>query len=125
MHWSAICDVNFTTEWQDFEQTFTVPSEADGMLSIAFNMAEIREACDYELKDFVWKLEDGTESLINQTGADNFFVKVVGGATYSLGINNVVSSSKVSTVTYNLAGQRVSNSYKGIAVKNGKKVVLK
>jgi hypothetical protein len=125
MHWSAIGDVNFTTEWQDFEQTFTVPSEADGMLSIAFNMAEIKEACDYELKDFVWKLEDGTESLINQTGADNFFVKVVGGATYSLGINNVMSSSKVSTVTYNLAGQRVSNSYKGIAVKNGKKVVLK
>jgi hypothetical protein len=125
MHWSAIGDVNFTTEWQDFEKTFTIPSEGNGMQSIAFNMAEIREACDYELKDFVWKLEDGTESLINQTGADNFFVKVVGGATYSLGINNVVSSSKVSTVTYNLAGQRVSNSYKGIAVKNGKKVVLK
>ena len=125
MHWAAIGDVNFTEEWQDFEQTFTVPSEANNMKSIAFNMAEIKEACTYELKDFVWKLEDGTESLIDQKGSKNFFVKIGAGTSpYSLGINSVTVNNKVSNVIYNLSGQRVSKDYKGIVVKNGKKILV-
>ena len=125
MHWAAIGDVNFTEEWQDFDQTFTVPSAANNMKSIAFNMAEIKEACTYELKDFVWKLEDGTESLIDQEGGKNFFVKIgAGNSPYSLGINSVTVNNKVSNVIYNLAGQRVSKDYKGIVVKNGKKVLV-
>jgi len=36
-----------------------------------------------------------------------------------------VVDSNVSTAAYNLAGQRVSNSYKGIVVKNGKKFIVK
>ena len=126
LHWAAIGDVNFSTEWQDFETKFTVPSEANGMQSIAFNMAEIKEACVYEIKDVVWKLEDDTESLISQTDAYNFYAKVVGGSIYSLGIKNAVSDNDdESTVTYNLAGQRVSKDYKGIVVKNGKKLFVK
>jgi hypothetical protein len=31
MHWAAIGDVNFDTEWQEFEKTFTIPKDADGM----------------------------------------------------------------------------------------------
>ena len=125
MHWGAIGDVNFTEEWQDFEQTFTVPSEANNMQSIAFNMAEIKEACTYELKDFVWKLEDGTQSLIDQKGSKNFFVKIGAGTSpYSLGINSVTVNNKVSNVIYNLSGQRVSKDYKGIVVKNGKKILV-
>jgi len=125
LHWAAIGDVNFTEEWQDFDQTFTVPSEANNMQSIAFNMAEIREACTYELKDFVWKLEDGTESLIDQKGSKNFFVKIGAGTSpYSLGINSVTVNNKVSNVIYNLSGQRVSKDYKGIVVKNGKKILV-
>ena len=125
MHWAAIGDVNFTEEWQDFDQTFTVPSEANNMKSIAFNMAEIKEACTYELKDFVWKLEDGTESLIDQKGSKNFFVKIGAGTSpYSLGINSVTVNNKVSNVIYNLSGQRVSKDYKGIVVKNGKKILV-
>ena len=131
LHWGAIGDVNFTEEWQDFETTFTVPGEADGMQSIAFNMAEIKEACKYEIKDVVWKLEDGTQSLINQEGADNFYVKEGAGDTPHVfvdpdGISSVVAnSSNVPTVTYNIAGQRVTKDYKGIVIKNGKKVVVK
>ena len=41
------------------------------------------------------------------------------------GISNVVVNNTVSTATYNLAGQRVSNDYKGIVVKNGRKVMNK
>ena len=131
LHWGAIGDVNFTEEWQDFETNFTVPGDANGMQSIAFNMAEIKEACKYEIKDVVWKLEDGTESLINQEGADNFFVKEGAGDTPHVfvdpdGISSVVAnSSNVPTVTYNIAGQRVTKDYKGIVIKNGKKVVVK
>ena len=130
LHWGAIGDVNFSEEWQDFETTFTVPTEANDMLSIAFNMAEIREACKYEIKDVVWKLEDGTESLINQTGSDNFFVKEGAGSEPHVfvdpdGIKSVVNFNTVSTATYNLAGQRVSKDYKGIVVKNGRKMLAK
>ena len=140
IHWAAIGDVNFTEEWQDFETTFTVPNECDGSMadggflknlqSIAFNLSEIKDANTYELKDFVWKLEDGTESLINQTGSENFFVKILGGNPEMFvdpdGINSVVNTyNTVPTVTYNLAGQRVSNNYKGIVIKDGKKLVVK
>jgi hypothetical protein len=123
LHWAAIGDVNFNNEWQDFETTFTVPSEANNMQSIAFNMAEIKEACTYELKDFVWKLDDDSQSLIDAEGGKNFFIKVVGGPVEQVesGIKTVVNNKKVPTVTYNLAGQRVSKNYKGIVVKNGRK----
>ena len=130
MHWSCIGDVNFTPEMQHFSTTFTVPSEANGMQSIAFNMAEIKAACDYTITNVVWKLEDNTETLINETGVENFIVKEGAGTEPHVyvdptGINNTVVDNNVSTAAYNLAGQRVSNSYKGIVVKNGKKFIVK
>ena len=134
MHWSCIGDVNFKTEEQHFSYKLTVPSEADGMKSIAFNMAEIKGACDYTIKNIVWKLEDGTESLIDQTGTKNFYVKEgAGTAPYEFGtdpenpgtgINSVVNGNAASGNIYNLNGQRVTNNFKGIVVKNGKKFVV-
>ncbi|MBP3212032.1 MAG: hypothetical protein J6M41_05635 [Prevotella sp.] len=130
MHWNCIGDVNFTPEMTHFRTTFTVPSEANGMQSIAFNMAEIKAACDYTITNVVWKLEDNTETLINETGVENFIVKEGAGTEPHVyvdptGINNAVVGNTVSTAAYNLAGQRVSNSYKGIVVKNGKKFIVK
>ena len=129
LHWAAIGDVTFSAEWQDFEATFTVPSEANGMQSIAFNMAEIKEACVYEIKDVVWILDDETESLINTEGADNFYVKEGAGTNpHVFGADDGVNAAKVntgSTVTYNVAGQRVTEGYKGIVIKNGKKSLVK
>ena len=134
LHWGAIGDVNFTTEWQDFEATFTVPNEANDMQSIAFNMAEIKEACDYEIKDVKWYLKedanaDGktSENLINGTGETNFFVKEGAGTDprQFSGINGVMVQQPNSSAIYNLAGQRVSKTYKGIVVKDGKKFLTK
>lgn len=131
MHWNAIGSFNFTEEYQDFEKTLTIPKEADGMKSIAFNMAEIKGACDYYIKDIVWKLEDNTETLINMEGSDNFYVKEGAGTTpYIFGtdpsaIQGVSKAVNTSAAAYNLAGQRVGADYKGIVVKNGKKVILK
>ncbi len=137
MHWSAIGSFNFTDEWQDFETDLTIPAEGDGMQSIAFNMAEIKEACVYELKDFQWYLKNETEgktteNLIDQTGTKNFFVKEGAGTnpyefgTDPSGIINVKEDAvKNDGAIYNLAGQRVSKDYKGIVVKNGKKYITK
>lgn len=128
-HWAAIGDVTFNTgDWATFEQTFTVPEQADGMKSIAFNMAEIKEACDYQIKDVIWMTEDHMETLINTTGDENFYVKEgAGTAPYvPSGISTVVNEKKVSNnVIYNLAGQRVSKEYKGIVIKNGAKYIAK
>ena len=134
IHWAAIGDVTFTEEWQDFELTFTIPSECAGkdMRSIAFNMAEIKEACVYEIKDVEWYLEDMTESLIDFEGTKNFYVKEGAGTNpYVFGtdpndrVNSIVSNKTASTVTYNLAGQRVNKDYKGIVIKNGSKYISK
>ena len=147
IHWSAIGDVTFTEEWQDFSTEFTVPSQCDGsdnngykndFKSVAFNMAEIKAACDYEIKDVQWYvkadgLDEGKtwENLIDATGSANFYVKEgagtepyqYGGGT---GINNVVNNKQNgSAAIYNLAGQKVSKDYKGLVVKSGKKMIQK
>ena len=138
IHYAAIGDVNFEEDWMPFEKEYTIPSEAEGKdaKSIAFNMAEIKDACDYVLKDFSWYIkydEDATktlENLIDAEGTANFFVKEGAGTdpyqygTDPSGIANVAAkTAKTSAVMYNLAGQRVANSFKGIVVKDGKKFV--
>ena len=127
LHWGAIGDVNFTTAEQHFEATFTVPSEANNMQSIAFNLSEIKAANTYTIKNVVWRLEDSTESLIKQTGGENFYVKILGGnpEPVETGIKGIVTDQPSSAAIYNLAGQRVDKAYKGIVVKEGKKYIAK
>ena len=75
MHYDAIGSFSFTTEYQTFEKVLTIPKEADGMKSIAFNMAEIKGACDYYITDVVWMTADKYETLIDTEGTKNFYVK--------------------------------------------------
>ncbi|MBO7129870.1 MAG: dockerin type I repeat-containing protein [Prevotella sp.] len=89
IHWAAIGDVNFTPEEQHFKVDFTIPNEcADkNMGSIAFNMAEIKPACTYVIKNVKWYMKseelngDGQtiENLIAEEGTDNFWVKISAG----------------------------------------------
>ena len=127
LHWGAIGDVNFTTTEQHFSTTYTVPSEANGMQSIAFNLSEIKAANTYTIKNVIWRTEDSTESLINQTGGENFYVKVLGGdpTPVETGIRSVKDNTPSTAAIYNLAGQRVDKAYKGIVVKEGKKYIAK
>lgn len=135
MHYVAIGDVTFTDQWQDFEKEFTVPNEADGMWNIAFNMAEIKGACVYEIKEVQWYLKDDynaegktMENLIEATGDSNFFVKEGAGTSpyQPSGIFDVINDATTRTnVIYNLSGQRVTKDYKGIVIINGRKVVNK
>jgi len=127
LHYAAIGDVNFTTEEQHFSTTFTIPSEANGMQSIAFNLSEIKAANTYTFKNIIWRTEDSTESLINQTGGENFYVKILGGNPdpVETGISKVAVDKASNAAIYNLAGQRVNKAYKGIVVKEGKKYIAK
>ena len=135
LNWEAIGDVNFTEEWQDFEKEFKVPAGDNGMRSIVFNMSEIKEANDYYIKNVQWYVKDATleaegktmENLINETGTDNFWIKVNKGAPEQpTAINGVVvNKTAAPAAIYNIAGQRVSKSYKGIVVKDGKKYLVK
>ena len=131
LHWNAIGSFTFEEDWQDFETTFTVPSETNNMKSIAFNMAEIKEACDYYITDVVWMLEDMTETLIDTEGANNFWVKEGAGTNpYIFGtdpssVNSVANKSVAPAVIYNLAGQRVAKNYKGIVVTKNRKMIVK
>ena len=108
------------------------------MQSLSFDMAVIKGACDYTIKNVKWYLkgsanENGktTENLINATGTDNFKVKIGAGNNVldwgtDTGINSIVKGkTNSSAVIYNLAGQRVSGDYKGIVVKEGKKYLAK
>lgn len=141
LHYSCLGDVKFTTEEQHFTKEFTIPAEAvkkddDGnitveMNAINFNMAVIKGACDYTIKNIVWKLKDDSETLIDMEGTKNFYVKEGAGDTAhefgtETGINSVVNDTKNSSnAIYNLAGQRVSKDYKGIVIKNGSKYIVK
>jgi len=135
-HWSAIGDVTFTTEEQHFVKEFKIAKEADGMRSIAFNLSEIKDACDYTIKNVKWYLKNETEgktleNLIDAEGTKNFWVKIDKSAPYQYGtdpsgiINVKEDAAKSNDAIYNLAGQRVSKDYKGIVVKNGKKYITK
>lgn len=136
MHWAAIGDVNFTTDWQPFENEFTVPDAADGMWCIAFNLAEIKEACDYEITEVQWYLkndEEGKtmENLIDATGSKNFYVKIGAGTDPYVyggedGINGIVTkNNNASNAIFNIAGQKVDENYKGLVIKSGKKLIQK
>ena len=139
IYWNAIGDVNFTTDWQDFEKTWEIPHGDNNaeisFKSIAFNMAEIKGACNYEIKDVQWYVSDAAleaegktmENLIDAEGDANFYVKEgAGTAPYVVsGISAVVNEGKANGAIYNLAGQRVSKEYKGIVIKNGAKYIAK
>jgi len=141
LNWQAIGDVNFAAgDWVDFENEFTIPEGDDGMRSVVFNMAEIKGACDYYIKDVQWYLKDENnaegktyENLINATGTENFWIKIKDvneSAPYQYGtdptgINTIVAKKNGTAVIYNLAGQRVSKDYKGLVVKEGKKFAVK
>lgn len=60
MHWACLPqNPKFTTEWQKYEATFTIPGEGNGMKSIAFNLNVDKEnAITYYFADFVVQSEE-------------------------------------------------------------------
>ena len=61
--WYAIGDVEFTTEWQNFEKIITIDASQANAWSIAFNLnVDVKEAVDFYFDDLSWqtmKLDEG------------------------------------------------------------------
>ena len=68
-------EVYFETGWRRSGWSLYIPSDANGARTITFDLALIKDACDYTIKDIVFKLADDTESLIDETGSNNFWVR--------------------------------------------------
>lgn len=88
---------------------------------------------DYMLyADKWWKRENGDTYTIkafrayikaNTPAAAKQLNLVIDGQTTGLKLNTV--NGNIEGETYNIAGQRVANSYKGLIIKNGKKIIKK
>lgn len=88
---------------------------------------------DYMLyADKWWKTEAGDSYKIkafrayikaNTSAAAKQLNLVIDGQTTGLKLNTV--NGNIEGETYNIAGQRVANSYKGLVIKNGKKIIKK
>ena len=137
LHYAGIGNLNFTTEWQTYEGTITIPAETkDNQDSWTFNLSNMKEANKYYFKNIIFMTGDKTENLIATETTENLWVKERGvneNVAYQFGtdpenpetgINSVVNGNAASGNIYNLNGQRVTNNFKGIVVKNGKKFVV-
>ena len=106
LHWCVITDgspISITTEWKEFTYEGTVSAEQNGMQTIAFNLNDdLTLENNYYFDNISWKvaIADGIDDV------------------------KVVKTSKDASI-YNLAGQKVDASYKGIIIKNGKKYINK
>lgn len=73
----------------------------------------------------VTEVENVTVVGIVNTNNNAYRVKLTKKVDNTTGINEVNTLSTGSDVRYNLAGQRINGSYKGIVISNGKKIVVK
>lgn len=133
LYWAGIGNLDFTTEWQTYEGTIIIPADTkDNQNSWTFNLSNMREANKYYFKNIIFMTADYTENLIATETTENLWVKERGVnentayqfGTDPTGINSIVNGNAVSDKIYNLNGQRVSKSFKGIVIKNGKKMVV-
>ena len=67
LYWNAIGNVNFTTEWKTFTGEFTIPKEADGMKTIAFDLQHELTATDYYFDNIsvLYKKSEWTNIIAN------------------------------------------------------------
>lgn len=135
LHWAGLGNLDFNADWQTFEATVAIPSETKGSQnSWTFNLAGMKGANKYYFKNFIFMTADKLENLIDKEGTKNLMVKEgQNTAAYEYGnkpedpdaIKNVVNGKATTNAAYNLAGQRVSKEYKGIAIQNGRKFTVK
>ena len=79
MHWAAIGNPSFKTEWSTWEASGTIPAEGNGGRTIAFNLNDFQQANKWYLDNVSFKI-NGVEQIVNGTFDDpnvneNFFAK--------------------------------------------------
>jgi len=109
VHWYAVGDINVTTEWTDF-----VSAEVDVVAGNDPGWGKTAEGC----WTIAFNLAKGEENTI-------YFDDMVVYVIKPTGITEMYRINPEDGVRYNLAGKRVDDSYKGIVIMNGKKMLQK
>ena len=95
-HYSAVGEVNFTTEWTSFEKEFTVDGNGENSYTIAFNLAELKEANTYYFDniDVVISREKALtedEEMYDQTIPEGWIDLIANGDFEGEGLDNFVA----------------------------------
>jgi hypothetical protein len=99
--------------------------DADGLVDAA---TKIGDTFTPTTKDsHTWTVENDCDVIVyNTDGCHIYSIKVEAGeAGDPTGISIVEAKKTQNNAIYNLAGQKVDNSYKGLVIMNGRKVVMK
>lgn len=118
-----------TTSSTDSRDVYVVATPEDGGSAVegsATSAPSVSAVVSLELdatKKYTVEIT-GVKEGDKTTGADIALhgIKFVAGTT-STGISSIEAAAKNDGKTYNMAGQQVSGSFKGLVIKNGKKYV--
>ena len=130
------------SEWDPADTKNDMTKGTDGIFKLVRTGVEIAEAKDYKFKvvaDHSWNNEnygnaEGNDQVLNIPAVGTYDItftfneetKETGAtATVSTGINTVSLKSAKTAAIYNLQGQRIDQNYRGIAIMDGRKVVMK
>ena len=127
IHWACCGSGNFTTEWQTYTAEGAIPSECDGtqadggflkiFQSIAFNLALNKAATQFIFDNVKFEIPKDVADTLTPNPDEN-------AKPYPSGIQNVKNEMNVEGI-YNLNGQKMMKTQKGLYIMNGKKVVIK
>lgn len=91
---------------------------------VPIDISGLAPGADYRLEVVYWSLEQGIEDL-DGTGDHTAGKEVIFVDQNATAITTIHQSPLTSQPTYNLRGERVNGSYRGIVIRNGKKYVVK
>ena len=93
-------------------------------VALPIDVVGLTPGADYQLEVVYWSLEQGIEDLDgtgdHTAGKEVFFVD-----KNATAITTIHQSPLTDQPAYNLRGERVNGSYRGIVIRNGKKYVVK
>ena len=105
----------------DDEASATVPVQLpSGNLRAALNVVDNPENKGKEVLVYGYILK-----YMSKTGMKNTADFILDGDQFTTGINDIKAQTATDDALYNVAGQRINGSYKGIVIRNGKKMVVK
>ena len=127
IHWACCGGGSFTTDWQTFTAEGAIPSECDGtqadggflkiFQSIAFNLALNKAATQFIFDNVKFEVPEDVAATLTPNPDQN-------PVPYPTGIQTVKSEQNAEGI-FNLNGQKVMKTQKGLYIMNGKKVVVK
>ena len=128
IHWACCGGGSFTTDWQTFTAEGAIPSECDGtqadggflkiFQSIAFNLALNKAATQFIFDNVKFFVPKDIVSSLTKNPDEN-------PVPYPpTGIKNVMNEMNAEGI-FNLNGQKIQKTQKGLYIINGKKVVIK